>query len=70
MHVYLIEVEYLDLVDAGGAGAQSVLTEYVSPLRRCMTDIAGLFLTHSHPDHIAAVAAIKRLSGCLEYDFP
>lgn len=67
MHVYLIEVEYLDLVDARGAGAESVLADYVSPLGRCMTDIAGLFLTTSHSDHISATT-IKGLFDCPVYD--
>lgn len=70
VHVYLIEGERLYLVDAGVAGADSAVADYVSRLGRCMTDIAGLFLTHSHPDHIGAAAAIKRLSGCQVYASP
>lgn len=70
VHVYIIEGGRLYLIDAGVAGAESVVADYVSQLGRCMTDIAGLFLTHSHPDHIGAAAAIKRLSGCQVYASP
>lgn len=67
VYIYLIEGERLYLVDAGVAGSEGIVCEYLEKLGRRVEELDGLFLTHSHPDHIGAAAALKRLSGCTVY---
>ena len=68
VNIYLIiGKEGCYLVDAGVAGTEELIAEYLEGIEKKMSDIKGLFLTHSHPDHIGAAAEIKRQSGCKVY---
>ena len=67
VNIYLIEGEYCYLVDSGVAGTHTLIEEYLKTLGRSMTDIKGIFLTHSHPDHIGAAAEIQRKTNCKIY---
>jgi glyoxylase-like metal-dependent hydrolase (beta-lactamase superfamily II) len=39
--------------------------DYLKATGRSPQEISMLILTHAHPDHIGAAAAIKRISGCI-----
>ena len=54
-------------MDTGVAGTETLIEEYLKSINRKMTDIKGVFLTHSHPDHAGAAAEIKRKSMCEIY---
>ena len=67
VYVYLLIGEKCCLIDAGAAGSEAVISAYMKKLGRDISEIKALFLTHAHPDHIGAVAAIKKISGCEVY---
>jgi hydroxyacylglutathione hydrolase len=67
VYMYIIEGKKLYLIDTGVDGAEKVIAEYLSGIGKCMKDIAAVFLTHSHPDHIGAASEIKRISACKVY---
>ncbi len=67
VNIYLIVGKYCYLVDSGVMGTQTLIEEYLKTINRKMTDIKGIFLTHSHPDHIGAASEIKRQTNCKVY---
>lgn len=67
INIYLVTGENCYLIDSGVAGSENVITRYMESLGRRLSDIKGIFLTHSHPDHAGAAAAIKRMTGCKIY---
>lgn len=67
VNIYLIVGKYCYLIDSGVAGTHTAIEEYLKTINRKMTDIKGIFLTHSHPDHIGAAAEIQRRSNCKIY---
>lgn len=67
INIYLIVGKYCYLVDSGVAGAHTLIEEYLKSMNRQMIDIKGIFLTHSHPDHIGAAAEIQRQTNCEIY---
>lgn len=67
INIYLIVGKYCYLVDSGVAGSHTIIEEYLKSINREMTDIKGIFLTHSHPDHIGAAAEIHRQTNCKIY---
>lgn len=67
VYVYLLIGETCCLIDAGVAGSEAVISAYIKKLGRDISEIKALFLTHAHPDHIGAAAAIKKMSGCEVY---
>ena len=52
------------LVDSGVAATEKVVAARLSEIGRNMGDVSTLLLTHSHPDHIGAAAAIQSATGC------
>ncbi len=52
------------LVDSGVAGAEKTVFDYLAAAGRQPADLRLLILTHSHPDHIGAAAAIRERTGC------
>lgn len=67
INIYLIVGKYCYLVDSGVSGSHTIIEEYLKSMNREMTDIKGIFLTHSHPDHIGAAAEIQRRTKCEIY---
>nr|MBP3599095.1 MBL fold metallo-hydrolase [Eubacterium sp.] len=67
INIYLITGKYCYLIDSGVAGSETLIETYLASIGRKITDIKGVFFTHSHPDHIGAAAAIKRLTNCKIY---
>ena len=56
--------EKICLIDSGVAGSEKIILDYLKATGRSPQEISRLILTHAHPDHIGAAAAIKRISGC------
>jgi hydroxyacylglutathione hydrolase len=64
VYSYIIFGEMITLIDTGVAGCEAPLFEYIRSTGRDPSEIALIILTHSHPDHIGAAAAIQRLTRC------
>ena len=67
INIYLIVGESCYLIDSGVAGSKNLIDEYLKSIGRNMSDIKGIFLTHSHPDHIGGAAEIKKITNCKVY---
>lgn len=67
VNIYLIVGKYCYLIDSGVAGSEILIEEYLQSINRKVTDIKGVFLTHSHPDHAGAAAELKRRTDCKIY---
>jgi hydroxyacylglutathione hydrolase len=64
VYAFLIYGEEICLIDSGVAGSEKIILDYLKRTGRSPEEIKRLILTHAHPDHIGAAAAIKRISGC------
>jgi glyoxylase-like metal-dependent hydrolase (beta-lactamase superfamily II) len=60
---YLLGGKRVCLVDTGVAGAEATIAAALRERGQSLADVQTIVLTHSHPDHIGAAAAIGRLSG-------
>jgi len=67
VYLYLLTGEKCYLIDSGVAGAETILADYMAGMGRTLEDIAGVFLTHAHPDHIGGAAQLKARTGCQIY---
>lgn len=67
VNYYIIERAKLYLVDCGTQDAFPQLVAYLHSINRNITEIAAVFLTHSHPDHIGALKKIQEASACKVY---
>jgi len=52
------------LVDAGVAGSERIIFDYLAEQGHKPAVIELLALTHSHPDHLGAAAAVRAAAGC------
>ena len=64
VYVYLIYGEKIYLIDSGVACSAPMIFDYLQKTGSNPKDISYLILTHSHPDHIGAAAAVQKASGC------
>ncbi|NTV28444.1 MAG: MBL fold metallo-hydrolase, partial [Methanothrix sp.] len=64
VYAYLIYGQKIYLIDSGVASSERIIMDYLKATGRSPQEISKLILTHAHPDHIGAAAAIKRISGC------
>lgn len=64
VNLYLLVGRRITLIDSGVAGCEKQIVAYLHRLGRRPEEIEQLLLTHSHPDHIGAAAAVVALSGC------
>jgi hydroxyacylglutathione hydrolase len=67
VYSYLILGKRICLIDSGVASGVDAIQKYLKENGRSTEEISMLILTHAHPDHIGAAAAIKSLSGCTVY---
>ena len=67
INIYLITGENCYLIDSGIAGSEKIIEKYLHSIGRNISDIKGIFLTHSHPDHIGGAADIQKKSNCKVY---
>ena len=67
VYVYLLTGSSCFLIDAGGAGASREIGNYMESIGRRLEEIEGIFLTHSHPDHIGGALEIQELAHCKIY---
>ena len=63
VYVYLIYGKKICLIDTGVASSEIAILDYLRKTERKPEDISMIVLTHSHPDHIGSVPAIKKVSG-------
>lgn len=65
VYVYLIYGQnQVWLIDAGVRGSEDTIWAYLHSTHRSAADVRGLLLTHAHPDHVGAAAAIHARTGC------
>ena len=68
VNIYLIEGQQgCYLIDSGVSGTDHLIDQYMKSIGKSIKDLKGLFLTHSHPDHIGAASEIKKMSNCMIY---
>ncbi|PNV62398.1 hypothetical protein C0033_09835 [Clostridium sp. chh4-2] len=63
VYVYLITGQSCYLIDTGVSGSEILIQDYLNSIGRSLSEVKGIFLTHSHPDHIGGAAALKELTG-------
>ena len=56
---FLVDQRLL-LVDTGTPDAGPIILEYLKKLRLKPSDIGTIFITHTHPDHVGGLAAVKK----------
>lgn len=64
VYCFLLCGERVCLIDAGVASSAGVILRYLEGIGRAPEEIDRLVLTHAHPDHIGAAAAIRAATGC------
>jgi glyoxylase-like metal-dependent hydrolase (beta-lactamase superfamily II) len=64
VNAFIIFGESIYLIDTGVAQSKEKIYDYIKSQGRKPEEIAKIFLTHSHPDHIGAVRLIKKDTGC------
>ncbi len=64
VNVILVLGEKITLIDSGVKGSEKIIFDYLRVHQRRPEEIATLILSHAHPDHIGAAAAIKAKTGC------
>jgi glyoxylase-like metal-dependent hydrolase (beta-lactamase superfamily II) len=62
--MFIVTGPTITLIDAGVAGSEETVFEYIRSIGRDPAEIALLILTHSHPDHIGGAMAIREETGC------
>jgi hydroxyacylglutathione hydrolase len=64
VYVYLIYGKKIYLIDSGVSTSPALIFDYIRRSERDPADIASIFLTHSHVDHMGGAAFIKKETGC------
>ena len=64
VYSYIILGEKITLIDSGVTGAEKIIFDYIRKNGRDPQEISMVILSHSHPDHIGSVKAIKEVTKC------
>lgn len=64
VYSYIIFGEKITLIDSGVTGAEKIIFDYIRKNGRDPQEISVVILSHSHPDHIGSVKAIKEATKC------
>lgn len=67
VYVYIIEAKYCYLVDSGVYGCEEQILNCLTSIGRSAADIKGIFVTHSHPDHIGSLSWFQNHTDCRIY---
>ena len=59
-NTFLVIDQRLVLVDAGVPEAAPTILDYLKKIRMKPSDLGTIFITHTHPDHVGGLAAVKR----------
>ena len=59
-NTFFLVDQRLILVDTGTPDAAPMILEYLNKIRMKPSDIGTIFITHTHPDHVGGLAAIRR----------
>jgi hydroxyacylglutathione hydrolase len=64
VYSYIVFGSEITLIDTGVTGAETVIFDYLRKHGREPAEISLVVLTHSHPDHIGSVKAVREATGC------
>lgn len=67
VYVYLIEGKNCYLIDSGVYGSEKIIEKYMLEAGRSISEIKGILITHTHPDHIGTAAYFKEKTNCKIY---
>lgn len=67
VYVYLIEGKNCYLIDSGVYGSEKIIEKYILETGRSISEIKGILITHTHPDHIGTAAYFKEKTNCKIY---
>ena len=61
-NTFFLADQRLILVDTATADGGPKVLDYLKRIRMKPSDIGTIFVTHTHPDHVGGLAAIKKVS--------
>ena len=64
VYSYIVFGDKIALIDSGVMGAETMIFDYIKKNGRDPKEISMVILSHSHPDHIGSVKAIKEATKC------
>ena len=70
VNVFLIDDGEMTLIDTGMPGGAENLKAAIASIGKNVADIRHIIVTHCHPDHSGAAAAIKRMTTASVYMHP
>lgn len=64
VYSYIVFGGKITLIDTGVTGSETIIFDYIKQNGRALKEISMVILSHSHPDHIGSVKAIKEATKC------